>query len=321
MNWIFKSAGKDATYILGPLFLGSLYCLLVGEYHVAWFGLLVMFIDQTHVASTSWRTIFNKRQSNLINFGVPLCVFAVIGTLVYFKFSYLWTIITYIATIHFIRQNYGVLRWYHKANNYFDPVDEVFFYLFSILPFAIFHFRTDLIFGMFEGGAYFHMPSEDIYQRGMNFYLGLLFLWFFFEVFIRKDFRKCIGSKLFIFGNSLFTYLVLTKLTTVAMIADTFLFAHGLHYLALNLLTIKKISRPKPWVYVAIASMGLALMYLYRTYSSPEDLVNFKVSTETLVFAVLVGIYNLPVLSHYTYDTFIWRSSSVDAEKIYDLRN
>lgn len=317
MNWIFKSAGKDALYIMGPLFLGSLYCLLVGEYHVAWFGILVMVIDQTHVASTSWRTIFNKRQSKLINFGVPIGVFGVIGTLVYINFSYLWTIITYIATIHLIRQNYGVLRWYHKANNYFDRVDEVFFYLFSILPFAIFHFRTDLTFGLFADGAFFHSPGKEIYERGMNFYVGLLFLWLFFEVFIRKDFKKCIGSKLFIFGNSLFTYLVLTKLTTTAMIADTFLFAHGLHYLALNLLTIKKVSRPKPWVYVAIGALGLVLVFLYRTYSSPIDLVNFEVSSGTLIFAILMAIYNLPVLSHYTYDTFIWRSSSVDADKIY----
>jgi hypothetical protein len=276
-----------------------------------------MCIDHTHVASTSWRTIFNKRQSKWINFGVPFGVLAVIGTLTYVNFSYLWTIITYIAFVHLIRQNYGVLRWYHKANNYFDKRDEVVFYLFSILPFVLFHFRADIIFGLFENGTFFHVPLQTIFQRGMSVYLGLVLLWFLFEVLIRKDFKKCIGSKVFILGNSVFTYFALTRLTTNAMITDTFLFAHGLHYLALNLLTIKKVSRPKPWVYLVMGAMGLGLVYIYKTYSSPLENFNFELNGPTLFIAVLAAIYHLPVLSHYTYDTFIWRSTSVDADKIY----
>jgi hypothetical protein len=317
MNWIFKSAGKDAAYILGPLLLGTLYCLFVGEYHVAWFALLVACIDHTHVASTSWRTIFNKNQSKLINFGVPLGVFAVIFLLTYINLAYLWTAVTYVAFVHLIRQNYGVLRWYKKVNNYFDRLDEVFFYIFSILPFILFHFRADLIFGLFEDGTFMHMPSKLIFERGMLFYLGLLFLWFFYEAFIRGEFKKSLGSKLFIFGNSIFTYFVLTKLKTNAQIADTLLFAHGLHYLALNLMTIKKVSRPSLWVYFVMGLMGLGLVLIYKTYSSPLEGLNLELNGPGLFIAFLVGVYHLPVLSHYTYDTFIWRSSSAEAKKIY----
>lgn len=317
MNWIFQSAQRDATYILGPLLLGTLYCLFVGEYHIAWFGLVVHCIDQTHVVSTSWRTFLYKKQKKIINYSVPVSVFIVVFILGYLNSANLWAIITYLGIVHMIRQNYGVLRWYHKINNYFDRYEPHLFYFFSITPFALVHFKEGIIINLFENGTFFHYPAQIIFERGMNVYVGLVALWFFYEAFIRKNLMQSLGSKVFILGNSLFTYIALTTLTTNAQIADTFLFAHGLHYLSLNLLSIKKTQRPKPRVYAMIFLAGLVLIALYLKIPSPLFNVTEGIEEPTILIAFLGALYHLPVLSHYTYDTFIWRSSDVDAKKIY----
>lgn len=326
--WILSNKWHDISYFYLPaIVVLLLFGILNFDFSSAiLLNVLVMAtIDAGHAYSTILRIYFNKaeftsnRRTYLLS---PFLIWGFVTIWAQLKIPYLWSFFAYNTLFHYIRQNFGVLRWYEKINNRTCLTSHRFLYGICLLSILAAHFRPGMVPGHFSKFDYLLYPSETFFSLFRLLYFTGLVFWIIFEInlfkkgirepnrFLAIAFPVIFNSICMLYGNGWFQ-IVLPIVT-----------AHGFTYFGLMTLALHK-TQPQFYktqlhaiyfiIVVAILG-GLGDWYFDQELVEPDYL---RASGYSWLNSGLLALMITPTLCHYLYDAWIWKGNHREAPLIY----
>ena len=334
MQWILGNFRRDALWLLLPgvvaIALSFGYDWRVGAggsiEQLLYVVLVLALIDNGHVYSTVWRTVFRpgELRTHWIYWVAPLFVFALFTVWIALSVPYLWAFVFYVAWYHHLRQYYGIARWYQKLNGRFCRWTTRFLYVLLVLPFILFHLRG-------EPGWYFRSAQEFFavdwplaFQIGLVVYGVVLAAWLIFEVRLWFTGVREVNRLLSV-GAPAFVYAVCLLFgSSMLEVFFPMLVAHGVPYLAIIALSMRRVQPARysnAWS-VAVLLLITALLAGALVYTLENEWVEELVSTNATPVTGLLGAAGIalmltPLFCHYIWDAFIWKGTHRDAARFY----
>lgn len=349
--WIY-SARMDGAFILAPALVISVVLWLASQSIAAqpqlspWmWGVLIVGVDVAHVYSTLYRTYadreeFLARQSLYVL--APLLTW-IAGTLLY-SISALtfWRAITYLAVIHFVRQQYGFMMMYgrkERAAAWEKRLDKAAIYLATLYPLLYWHTHLPRKFEWFMEGDFIALPWGWLATLAAGIYALTLI------VYVVKETREFITHRRFnIPKNLLLLGTALSWWTGIVYFDNDIAFtaanvlAHGIPYLALLWIYGRNLSELSPekrifgfmrsgqffslkalplflglLVLLAYIEEGLWDAFIWTEHSNQFRLFRMLPAVESNhMLTWLVPLLALPQMTHYVLDAFIWRLRTPD---------
>lgn len=327
-HWILQKPSKDFLWILFPGFFAAFYFLIAEAdntfYEVVAFVVMGL-IDSGHVYSTLWRTYFHIEEwrSSSLYIWTPIIIFIIGFSWFHFQLPYLYSFIFYATAYHHIRQFYGVTKWYEKLDRSFTKWSVRFLYMLSLSPAIAAHFRSDLVIEFYTEKDLFMYPNPMIfkYMVGLNVMLVLSYLAYELNNYRRGDFKlnRCLSvvapvilyTTVFYVGKDGFQILL------------PLMVAHGIPYYAMLGVGLTR-TRPKrfpSYMTVAKAVLFTAVLFGGFEFYFEREIIDFD---ERYLFippklweSLLLGLYVIPMMSHYTLDAFIWKSKHRESSLIF----
>lgn len=328
--WILHSFKKDFLFlVLPPLLMLTLSFSITTEGIATLFFSFFTFsiVDNGHVYMTFLRTYSHtpERSSSIRYLLTPLLVFFIFFLWLWLGGRYFWHFVVYATLFHNIRQFYGITRWYQKKNKNFSPWPGRFLYALTILPVIAYHFRDQVLTGMYAETDIFYNPNPQ-YLLSISFiYLFILFFWLSFELFSFYTKQKSLGRFLSLltpvtaYGISFFfgkTYL---------QVLGPVIIGHGISYAALMAFALNKTQSERYFSFkrTFIFLMGIAIIFgILESFS--EDYLSLwiesvgKMESIPLIGVALISLYLTPLFCHYYFDGYLWKSSHREAKIIYN---
>lgn len=323
-NWILGSLKKDLLVFYLPGFLTILISYVFAfpkesTYFLVFAWIAVGLFDTGHVYTTVWRTYLNPQELNRKKkyyILMPLAIFSFFFLWMYMKVPYLGAFIAYFTIYHNLRQFYGMNKWYQKINKAFDSVSDKFMYTLCIIPVVVAHFRTDL-----QWTTYY--SDSDVFMYPSLFYKNIFTLVYLlvFAAWVAYEFIKAHKQSKWEFARILavlfpiltYTYCFMFA-TTVTGILFPLVVSHGLSYIVLVGLSVKRINPAKNYkligVYVFLTAVFFGGFELYLE----EDF--FELYSNSLMMMSLTSLLLTPLYCHYIYDAFLWRGDHPEAKVI-----
>lgn len=330
-GWILGNFWRDAGLILFP---GMLAILISNsgeleqnsEALFVYAVFILVLVDNGHVYSTVWRTLFRKseRRAHAIYWAAPLIVSVGLFLWIATGLAYLWAFVFYAAWFHHLRQYYGVSRWYQKLNGRFCAWTNRFLYTLLILPFLLFHFRGVPDWFFRSRQEYFAVDWPDALLLGSLVYITLVLVWLVFELsLILRGFHEW-NRLLSVFGPALLYGFCLLGGESLEEVFFPMLMAHGVQYLAIIALSLRRINPEGFPGYRKIAGLLLmtvvlaGFMEFVVEVNWLNDLDNLDASpVVSTLEAAGIALFLTPLMCHYIWDAFIWRGSHADARSVY----
>lgn len=320
--WILGSFYLDALFLILPAVV-SLSLLLFGMAQNSTFYIILgtVIIDSGHVYTTIWRTLLHaeERKSSLMYIFVPIGVAVFFFTWAALSLPYLWSFVLYATIHHNIRQFYGVTRWYQSLNRRYSPWNTFFFYALTILPFIAFHFRPEAITGFYTPHDLVLWPNANVFLWLVRLYAIGLLAWVIYEVSLRAkglhEFNR-VTSMLtafatygitFYFGQSSMQILLPLVLT------------HGIAYFGLISLALQRTRKSafSYWPKALVIVLGTAIFCGWLESYIEGHWIRFESIQISLLEALIIGLYLIPLFSHFIFDAFIWRKGHREGQLIY----
>ncbi len=315
MKWIFNPIIDLSFMIIGPLiFAMSYYSSITPAFLVApiYFIALVM-LDSGHVYLTyirlfkEWKLI--KTTAILLHLGIFIFFLA----MMYFKINYLWHFVVYATFFHFIRQFYGVMRWYlFLDKNNHSYILDILFYLTTLTPFICLHFREDIpAIGYYAKVDTFHYASAELFNFFKYFNLAALGAWIAYEINFYLKFRQVELSRILYLSTTIILFnLVGFYAKGASMIILPLVAAHGLQYYILLGEMVNKVHFFNMAKTITIVILtGLILGYLNGWGEEEADLTYIYRFRFQLWNASMVALLLTPLFAHYILDMVIWKRS------------
>jgi uncharacterized membrane protein YgdD (TMEM256/DUF423 family) len=296
-----------------------------------------LLIDVAHVYSTLFRTYFDPvrfRQQRTLFLGIPLLCYGVGVALYSLEGLWFWRVLAYLAVFHFVRQQYGFLRLYSRAENQprrFRQLDTIVIYASTLYPLIWWHLTPNRNFNWFVDGDFvqseldsFGLTKFRLLLTGL--YLLLLALYIAKETWhFRTRHQFNIPRNALIAGTGVSWYVGIVWFNGDVAFTMLNVVAHGIPYMALIWVT----SRPQTglWAsllrsYGVVLFLGLLVGLAYLEEGLWDGLVWREHTTVFGAFqhlptiqpatwlAWLVPLLSLPQSTHYVLDGFIWRNKS-----------
>lgn len=335
----------DVIWILGPAWIATVAILGlvwargdgVNISPLSWL-ILIVGIDVAHVYSTLFRTYFDKEQRHRYHnhlLYIPLFSWMA-GVFAYtVSASFFWTILTYLAVFHFIRQQYGFMVLYGRKELDLPPwcrwVDHAAIYLATIYPIASWHSNLPRRFyWLIEGDFITGLPHWIATLTGWCFLITLC-VYYSKEVHLFRKYNYCnIPRNLLLGGTALSWYVGIVALNADLPFTVTNVIAHGVPYMALVWLYGRRSSEPTEsfsFLYRAYSIPLLLLMVfafayfeeglwdalIWRDHQELFALFNWLPKLEHKEsLALAVPLLAVPQATHYLLDAFIWRVKKPD---------
>lgn len=312
----------DALFFILPAFF-SLSLLVAGIAQSSALYILIgtAFIDSGHVYTTIWRTILHpdERRSSRMYALVPFAVALFFCLWSYSNIPYMWNFVIYATLHHNIRQFYGITRWYQTLNKRASPWNTKFFYALTLLPVLAFHFRPGAAGGFYAPNDLFLFPDKFIYQFVTVYYLIHLAGWISYELYLLKtgirewNRLSAMATALAVYGVTFFFA------ENVIQILLPLVFAHGIAYfglmgLALNRTRTSQFPRfVKAIAIIVVTAIAFGALEAYIE----EHWVGFGRTDLSIYEALIIGLYLVPVFSHFIFDAFIWKKAHREGHLIY----
>jgi hypothetical protein len=327
-RWILGSSWKDGAFIVLPGFAGITAALLLPPdpaYFMIYAFLASTVVNAGHVYTTAWRTLFRKeeRESHPMYWTAPLAVAVGVSAWIYFKIPFLWSFVVYATAYHQIAQVYGFLKWYEKLNKKTSAAAGRFLIALTVMPFVLFHFRQLKNFGFYTDKDFFFYSSPELFKSGLAVYFLIIAAWLVFEAgLIRKKQFESNRFLAVLTPAALYGWCFLAGGNVPQILFPLFL-SHGIPYLMATDLSLKRIGRTPAnpavktgLIILVTAVIGGVATRLYGTYLIPIS-NDYAHSGAGLLTAVLTGLYLVPLLCHYIFDSHIWKSTHRDSNRIY----
>ncbi len=292
----------DLLFIIAPPFLCLAFIAAfpqlfrdVKDIPLYWWVLLILFIDVAHVYSTLFRTYFSKsawQQYKVPMTLVPLASLLFGIMLCSVSMALFWTVMAYIAVFHFIRQQYGIMKLYSRAEQavpaWCKRIDVLTIYAATIYPILYWHFSGPRNFNWFVEGDFIlrDLPAVRIFFSILYFVLIAVYL--VKEVFVISRFKTINILRILVISGTLFSWymgivyfngdLAFTLLNVVS---------HGIPYMALIWIFSRKENR-------AYAKASSFWKMIYR----PSGIILF-----------LLIIFLLAFLEEGLWDVWVWKDN------------
>lgn len=334
----------DIFFILMPAFFSLLLVFMLPDIFqndaaltdAGWL-VLVVLIDVSHVYSTLYRTYFDpvafqKRKSLLL---VVPAAGLMLGILLYSIHALLfWRVLTYLAVFHFIRQQYGFMRIYSRAEDvpvFCKKIDVLAVYTATIYPIIYWHLSGPRNFNWFLEGDFFYIKAPPFMLYVLKgVYLLIILLYLIKEIWLiirTKQFN--IPRNVILAGTFLSWYVGIVYYNGDLAFTMLNVVSHGIPYMALVWIHGNK-TRKKTEIKNGLLrfiyhpyGIGLFLLIIFLFAFLEEslwDILVWKEHSMVLlsglfpviqlpgdILSLMVPILALPQVTHYILDAFIWR--------------
>lgn len=331
--WI-HNARTDWWFILSPPFLILLIIFifqkqiqeLENDYSFYTWLFLIVFVDVAHVYSTLFKTYFVKseiRKRKLLYWGIP--VLSWVSGLMLYQFGSLifWSVLALIAVFHFIRQQYGFMRIYSRAepDNWSKKIDTLTIYSATIYP-MLYWFKTPRSFTWFVENEFDWLRNlPDYTHAAAILYFVILWIWIMktiFEFFQRGQFN--IPKITLITGTCLSWYFGIIYFNNDLVFTFLNVISHGVPYVALIYIREIKQKHSAQLSGLSVFKSGFGVFLFMAVILGfaffEEFLWEILIWNEHFTFDIrlsanwsqfLIPLLVVPQLTHYLLDGFIWK--------------
>ncbi len=344
-SWLF-SRRADLLLFGGPA-LASLLLLAVGartgdldgDLPLALWVVTVVGVDVAHVWSTGWRVYADPdefRRRPALYLAIPGAAYAT-GVLLYTAGPLVfWRVLAYLATFHFVRQQYGWVALYRrKSGENEEPgaawerrLDVATIYGATLAPLVFWHATLP---------KRFHWLLAGDYVPGLPAWAGPAALAAFASVFalwLAKEARRLVtgravswGKVLVIVTTALVWHLGIVVFDSDYAFSVTNVLVHGVPYFGLVFLSQRKAAEARAAEARAPVLADLGALHL-ACFLAPLVLVAFleewgwdrlvwhengtifpgaAMDPGAALLALLVPLLALPQATHYLLDAWIWK--------------
>ena len=335
-TWIYKPQ-TDSVFILLPPFLVIFLVFFFQEYlkeielkysFYTWLFLIV-FIDVAHVYATLFKTyfvsnVFKANRKFLIT--LPVVCFFMGVFLFSFGSTVFWSVLAYVAVFHFIRQQYGFVLLYSRAENQTKTTilfDSLFIYTATVYPMLFWFLSPKREFNWFVENEFFIFKNPTVLFYLHYLYLAIVLLYFLRTIYfgLKNKFFN-LPKNAVIVGTGLSWYLGIVYFNNDLVFTLLNVISHGLPYLSLVFLS-EIVTKPrtnsffldffktqKGLLYYITLLLAIAFFeeYLWEILVWNEHFLAFEWSNSFQV--LLVPLLTVPQLTHYLLDGFIWKKKS-----------
>lgn len=338
--WL-RSAVFDSVFILLPGLLALLFTLFLPSAYKytdempTWgWVVLVLLVDVAHVYSTLFRTYFDKERfarHRVLYTAIPItCLVA--GVLLYSMSALaFWRSLAYLAVFHFVRQQYGFMRLYSRAEErkpYRKYIDASTIYAATIYPLVYWHCSPGRNFSWFVQGDFLVADLPVLRSIAFWVYVAVVAVYCVFEVGdIIKNGTFNLPRNILLFGTLASWYMGIVHFNGDMAFTMLNVVAHGIPYMALIWLlrekeqgaTVKQSGASFRYLRSASIFIGVIVLFSYLEEGLWDGLVwREHVSvfplfsllphlTSKEVLSLLVPLLSLPQSTHYVLDGFIWK--------------
>ena len=343
--WLF-SRRADLLLFGGPaaaslllLAWGARSGLLGGDLPVALWLSLVVGVDVAHVWSTGWRVyadIEELRRRPALTLGLPAAAYAAGVVLFTAGDLVFWRVLAYLATFHFVRQQYGWVALYRrKSGENGEPgaawerrLDTAVVYGATLAPLVFWHARLP---------RRFHWLIAGDYAAGLPAWLGPAALAAFGAIaalWLAKEVRRLAtgrpvswGKVLVVLTTALVWHLGIVVFDSDYAFAVTNVLVHGVPYFGLVFRSVRSSAAAraaagrKPVLadlgarHAALFLAPLLLLALLEEWGWDrlvwhENGALFPgaaIDPGPLLLWLLVPLLALPQATHYLLDAWIWK--------------
>ncbi len=320
--WILGKSYLDLLFILLPGLFGLLVIKIFPETNALPFGVAILFfivkslIDSGHVYATLWRTLFSKEEllssKRYLLTPVILTIVIFLWTILqipYFQFTLFLTVIW-----HNVRQYYGIQKWYQKINQRKSRYPDLFFNLLVWIPIVL----APLNLSNYPDNKF----PPTIFTVGIYLYGVVVASWIFYEILLLQ---KGINEINRVLAMAIPIFLIALTCLDKFLNPIPFLLAHGVPYIAIMTLSMKKI---RPTQFNSLAKslfLILIVVIIFGTiHGQWYKIVDYSslFSTDELTSPLktfILRIPLIPLLCHYYWDGFIWTQKHREAKLIYRI--
>jgi hypothetical protein len=333
--WIHKPK-TDSLFILLPSFIvvaivflfQKQLLLLEAQYSFYTWLFLIVFIDVAHVYATLFKTYFvaaefQKRKKRYLI--LPFICFVVGVVLFSFGSNVFWSTLAYIAVFHFIRQQYGFMRLYARAEaklwiNKF--IDNLVIYTATLYPMLFWFLSTPRNFNWFINDEFFQVQNDLLLTVFEFLYFAILLFYVLRTLYLGyRDAYFNIPKNAIIVGTALSWYFGIVYFNNDLVFTLLNVVSHGVPYLALIYLNeiqkkdnkqLRQLYHFKHFKGVLLYVLVLLLIAFSEEYLW-EILVwnhHFSITTTNLFSYqyLLVPLLTVPQFTHYILDGIIWKN-------------
>ena len=343
--WLF-SRRTDLLLFGGPALVSLLFLaggarlgLLDGDLPVPLWLLLVVGVDVAHVWSTGWRVYADTdelRRRPALYLGLPAAAYAAGVVLFTAGDLVFWRVLAYLATFHFVRQQYGWVALYRrKSGENEEPgaaresrLDAAAVYGATIAPLVWWHAHLP---------RRFHWLIAGDYAAGLPAWAGPVALAAFgavFALWAAKEVRRLVsgrpvswGKVLVVVTTALVWHLGIVVFDSDYAFAVTNVLVHGVPYFGLVFLSLRSsaAARAAAGRRPVFADLGArhALLFLVPLlvlafleewgwdrlvwHESGALFGGAALEPGPLLLSFLVPLLALPQATHYLLDAWIWK--------------
>jgi hypothetical protein len=350
MNWIFNSFKQDFLKIYTSGIVSYIVYLLIAPTgaNSLWFVFFNFIVfnltDVGHTYTTMYKTILDpkERKHSHMYWLTPLIIISMILIWRFnFNFLWFWVFVAYYTLFHNQRQAFGIMKWYESLNKKVYKETKLFFYSLTLLPVLIHHFR-ELDFSIFyyvSQEPLFRMPPDKVYldvgtltlQFHTPIHAALVGVWFLLvNVWILWEVNNYLKTKqlefnrllAMVYFGGIYSYSFLICRDSAAILV-LLISSHGLPYMFMMDKRMKLIpdfntfKKYIPWVIGGLAAIGGVLDYfynviIYHVYTNFELLIR-----PTGWQLILIIFYITPILSHFIWDSYLWKKEHPDSKYVY----
>lgn len=337
--WL-NSAWSDMVFIISPAFLSLMLVFLFPSHFqqsagipLAYWVMLVVFVNVAHVYSTLYRTYFNpnNRKNKLtLLLSIPLICYILSVILYHIDGLLFWRALAYLAVYHFIRQQYGFMKLYGRAEKAM-LIDQIAIYAATLYPLIFWHLNGNRNFSWFIDGDFMSFQNEWLLKVSGIIYVLIIATYCIKEtivVFQRKQFN--IPKNLLILGTFLSWYFGIVYFNGDMAFTTLNVISHGIPYVALiwffekkkmnnNSKTGNKLYQLSFGKYGIFYFVMILILFAYVEEGLWDGLI-WKEHTAAFspfaklpqiaskeLLALFVPLLALPQATHYVLDGFIWR--------------
>ncbi len=337
------SRGFDLAWILAPGLLPLMAVFLIPSFHaggadlsVLGFLLLVVGVDVAHVYATLYRTYLDPEEFARRRFAYLLTPFAclLIGVLLHRAEPILfWRALAYLAVLHFVRQQFGLVRLYaHRMgeDSRLDALlDRAAIYAATLYPVLWWHLHPRA-FAWFVPGDFRAFSAPVLVPVAKGVWAGILALFASRQAwrYLREGVWNP-GKTGVVATTAISWYGGIVYFNSDIAFTATNVVAHGVPYIALVWLYCSRKWTAREgnaswmsWISAGkriLAFYGVLFVLAYVEEGAWDVLVwrdhaslfgawqgIWRPSSERLL-SVLVPLLALPQATHYVLDAMIWR--------------